>query len=164
MRGFATSSQVGIALLKAGLYPFALDTDMFQIVWKGENYTVYTDRLPELYIEKKVPLYCFEYKNDISIINYAMDRVNARRSPVVVYSGASPDMICFRICIMTDYAEDFLDHLDSYYIKIENAVDAFGQACEVAIRYLEEEMMSDCVEELTNPDPDSPWLKNKRNS
>ena len=164
MNGFTTSNQVGFALMKAGLSPFALDADMLQIVWQGENYTVFTDCLPELYIEKKVPLYCFEYKKDISIINYAMDRVNARRSPVVVYRGASEDMICFRICILTDYAEDFLDHLDSYYIKIENAVDAFGQACEVAVRYFEEEMMSDCVEELTNPDPDSPWIKNKRNS
>ena len=91
MSGFTTSNQVGIALISAGLSPVPLDIDMFQIERNGENYTVFTDRLPELYMEKTVPLHCFEYRDEISIITYAMDRVNTRRSPVVVYRDGLED-------------------------------------------------------------------------
>lgn len=62
MTGILSSKEVGLSLMVAGLSPFSLDTDMFQIVYMGENYLVHTDRLPEVYIEKRVPLDLFEYK------------------------------------------------------------------------------------------------------
>ena len=49
MNGILTSNEVGWALMQAGLSPFTLDTEMFQIVREGENYIIHTDRLPEIY-------------------------------------------------------------------------------------------------------------------
>ena len=48
MNGILTSNEVGWALMQAGLSPFTLDTEMFQIVREGENYIIHTDRLPEI--------------------------------------------------------------------------------------------------------------------
>ena len=67
MTGILSSKEVGFVLVRAGLSPFSLDTDVFQIVYMGENYLVHTDRLLEIYIEKKVPLdkgtcYCPTYR------------------------------------------------------------------------------------------------------
>ncbi len=81
MKGILSPKEVGFSLMRAGLSPFSLDTDMFQIVYMSENYLVHTDRLPEIYIEKKVPLDLFEYKRENWIVCFAMDRVNLRRTP-----------------------------------------------------------------------------------
>ena len=99
MNGILTSNEVGWALMQAGLSPFTLDTEMFQIVREGENYIIHTDRLPEIYIEKKVSLDQFEYKDENWIVCFAMDRVNLRRTPVVVYRAESSDTVTFRICL-----------------------------------------------------------------
>ena len=43
MTGIQSSKEIGFALMQAGLSPFSLDTDMFQIVHMGENYIVLTN-------------------------------------------------------------------------------------------------------------------------
>jgi hypothetical protein len=164
MSGTITTSFVGLALMKAGLSPFALDTDKFQVVWDGENYTVYTGRLPELYIEKTVPLYLFEYKNVDWFINLAMDRVNSRLSPVAVYRGLSDDTVSFRICLRLETVDNFFEGVSPYFEEIERALDAFGLSCEIVVRNFEEEATADFFDTFTNPDPDSPLLKNKTTS
>ena len=95
-------NEVGLALKLAGLYPFALDTRVFQIVYGGENYVVYAERLPEVYVEKTVPLDLFEYKRMDWVTYCAMDLVNAKRAPVVVYRQESRDTIKFRSVIRPD--------------------------------------------------------------
>ena len=164
MNGIMTSKEVGHALMQAGLSPFSLDADVFQIVHGGENYIVHTDRLPEIYIEKKVPLYYFEFKGENWIVCYAMDRINARRTPVVVFRAEATDTITFRICICPESVDAFAVILEGCFLRIEQAMDAFGQACEAAVREDEEEAMSDLMKDLADPAPDSPWLRRKTRS
>ena len=133
-----SSNQVGLALMGAGLSPVTLDTDLFQIVWNGENYLVHTDHLPEIYFQKEVPLYCFEYKSKDWIIYFAMDRVNLRRTPVVAFRGNAEDVVSFRICLQPESIDSIRDGLDLCFAQIERSIDAFGQACEIAVRDDEE--------------------------
>ena len=158
------SNEVGMALKLAGLSPFALDTRIFQIVHGGENYAVYADCLPDIYVEKTVPLDLFEYKRMDWITYCAMDLVNARRAPVVVYRHESRDTIKFRAVIRPDSAESFIKALDGCFFSIERAMDDFGMACEIVIRNDEKDAMSDMMEELSDPSADSPWLRGKTRS
>ena len=90
---------------------------MFQVVHEGENYAVHTDRLPEVYIEKRVPLYHFEFGGDSVIVCQAMDRGNVRRTPVVVFRAESTDPVTFRICIRPESVEAFTDILDECFLR-----------------------------------------------
>jgi hypothetical protein len=157
-------NEVGLALKLAGLSPFALDTRVFQIVHGGENYVVYTDRLPEIYVEKTVPLDLFEYKRMDWVTYCAMDLVNAKRLPVVVYRQESRDTIKFRAVIRPESADAFIKDLDGCFFSIERAMDDFGMACEIVIRNDEKDAMSDMMEELADPSADSPWLRGKTRS
>lgn len=127
------------ALMQARLSPFALDPDMYQIVWGGENYTVFADCPPMVYIEKTVPLDLFEYKHETWILYFAMDLVNLRRTPVVVYRGDHDDTLSFRICLPADVFDSFEENEDSVFMQIEQAIDAFGRACEIVVRIDNEE-------------------------
>ena len=134
MSGGMSAAQVGLALKMAGLSPSSLDIDMFRIVQDGENYFVYTDRLPEIYIEKVVQLECYDFKNDNWNTFLAMNLYNSRRTPVVAYRGCTDDTVSFRICIKPESFDDFQENLNSYFEQIGYAVNAFGQACEVVGR------------------------------
>ena len=130
----------------------------------GENYLVHTDRLPEIYIEKKVPLDLFEYKRENWIVCFAMDRVNLRRTPVVVFRAEAIDTVMFRICISPGSVEEFSDGLESYFTRIEQAINAFGQACEVAVREDDKDTMSELMEGLSDPSTASLWFHGKISS
>lgn len=164
MTGIQSSKEIGFALMQAGLSPFSLDTDMFQIVHMGENYIVHTDRLPEVYIEKRVPLDLFEYKRENWIVCFAMDRVNLRRTPVVAFRAEAMDTVTFRICTRPGSTEEFRAGLDSCFTRIEQAIDAFGQACEVGVRDDDKDTMSDLMEGLSDPSTASLWLHGKISS
>lgn len=164
MSEILSPNEVGLALKLAGLYPFALDTRTFQIVHRGENYAVYADCLPEIYVEKTVPLELFEYKRMEWVTYCAMDLVNAKRSSVVAYRQESRDTIKFRAVIRPESTESFIKALDGCIFRIERAMDDFGMACEVVIRNDEKGAMSDMMEELFDPSPDSPWLRGKTRS
>ena len=133
MSKIISSNQIGLALMNAGLYPFLLDTDMYQIVWDGGNYTVYTGSLPEVYIETTVMLDLFEYNKDLSILYSAIDKVNWRLSPVVAYR-VSDDTVSFRICLRPESEDAFLKDMNTYFERIGQAIDVFGQACYLATR------------------------------
>ena len=164
MSGILSSNEVGMALKLAGLYPFALDTRAFQIVHSGENYVIYTDHLPDIYVEKTVPLELFEYKRMDLVTYCAMDVVNAKRAPVVVYRQESRDTIKFRAVIRPESTKAFVEALDGCVFSIEQAMDDFGMACEIVIRNDEKDAMSDMMEELSDPSPDSPLLRGKTRS
>ena len=164
MSRILSSSEVGMALKLAGLSPFALDTRTFQIVHGGENYAVYADCLPEIYVEKTVPLDLFEYKRMDWVTYCAMDLVNAKRTPVVLYRQESRDTVKFRAAVRPESSETLIKVLDGCFLSIELAMDDFGMACEIVIRNDEKGAMSDIMEELSDPDFDSPWLRGKTRS
>ncbi len=153
-----------MALKLAGLSPFALDTRTFQIVHGGENYAVYADCLPEIYVEKTVPLDLFEYKRMDWVTYCAMDLVNAKRTPIALYRQESRDTIKFRAIVRPESSETFIKALDGCFLSIEQAMDDFGMACEIVIRNDEKGAMSDIMEELSDPAFDSPWLQGKTRS
>lgn len=161
-----TSNTIGLFLKQAGLSPCILDTDTFQIAWGGENYAVYTDQLPDIYLEKRVPLELFEYMQEDLIVCFAMDRINLRRNPVVAYRGAYEDSIFLRTCfrIEDDERENFKETISKCIIDIEQSIDAFGQACDVAVNASNKDDMSNLLSSLTNPEPDSPWILNQKQS
>ena len=164
MSGTISPKEVGMALKLAGLSPFALDTRTFQIVHGGENYAVYADCLPDIYVEKTVPLDLFEYKRMDWVTYCAMDLVNAIRAPVVVYRQESRDTIKFRAAVRPESTKAFIDALEGCVFQIEQAMDDFGMACEIVIRNDEKGAMSDLMEELSDPSFDSPWLRGKTRS
>ena len=164
MNGIESSNTVGWVLIQKGLSPFAVDADLFQIVWEGENYIVHTDRLPKVFIEKKVPLEYFEYKGENWIVSFAMDRVNMQRSMVTVFRGGYLDTLTFRYCLRPESEESLSESLEDCFLRIGQAVEAFGQACEAAVREDEQDAMSDLMRELADPSPDSPWLLRKSRS
>ena len=120
--------------MQAGLSPFSLSTDSFQIVYEGENYIVDTECLPEIFISKRVPLDLFEYKRQNNILLLAMDWVNLRRTPVIVFRGVYSDSLMFRYYLRPESVEVFSDNLQDCFVGIERAIDAFGHACEIMIR------------------------------
>lgn len=166
MSSVHTSNTVGLFLMQAGLSPRTLDTDMFQIVWGGENYTVYTDQLPDIYLEKRVPLELFEYMHEDLIVCFAMDKINLRRNPVVAYRGPYEDSIFLRTSfrIEDDENEDFKKTISKCFIDLERSIDAFGQACDVAVSSSNEDDMANLLTSLTDPEPDSPWILNQKQS
>lgn len=150
MMGIQSSNAIGWTLMQAGLSPISLDTEMFQIVWDGENYTVHTDRLPDIFIEKVVPLDYFEYKKKDWIIWLAMDRVNIRRTPVVVFRGETDDVVTFRINLSPESAESFAKRLSNCFVVIEQAIEAFGHACEMLVQYFGNVRVEDNNKEETD--------------
>lgn len=164
MNGIRSSNEVGWVLMQEGLSPFALDADVFQIVHGGENYSVLTDRLPHVFIEKRVPLDLFEYRGENWIVSFAMDRVNRQPTMVTVFRGDSFDTVTFRYCLRPESTESLAESLACCFTRIGQAVDAFGQACEAAIREDEKDAMSDIMKDLADPSPDSPWLCKKPRS
>lgn len=134
MSEIRSSNEVGWALMQEGLSPFALDVDLFQIVWKGENYLVHTDHLPHVFIEKRVPLELFEYKREDWIIYFAMDRLNMLRTPVSIFRGDAMDTVTFRSCLFPSGEESLSHELVHGMVLIERGIERFGHACEVAVR------------------------------
>ena len=134
MRCPIISNEIGFALMQAGLSPFSLSTDSFQIVYEGENFIVDTEYLPEIFIAKRVPLDFFEYKRQNDILVQAMDWVNLRRTPVVVFRGIYSDSLMFRYYLKPESVEVFSENLQDCFVEIERAIDAFGHACEIMIR------------------------------
>ena len=161
-----TSNSVGLFLMQAGLSPRTLDIDMFQIVWGRENYTVYTDQLPDLYLEKRVPLELFEYMHEDLIVCFAMDKINLRRNPVVAYRGPYEDSIFLRTSFRIEDSENdvFKKAISKCFIDLERSIDAFGQACDVAVSSSNEDDMANLLTSLKDPDPDSPWILNQKQS
>ena len=160
-----TSNGVGMALIQAGMSPFTADVDTFQIVWEGENYFVHTDRLPFVFVEKRVPLDLFEYKHENWIVSFAMDRVNMLMTPLTVFRGNALDTVTFRACLLPSCEEELSrEDIVCGLEEIGRGIEQFGQACEVAVREDDENELQGLTESLSDPDPDSPWIRGKMRS
>lgn len=164
MNGIVSSNAVGMALMQAGLSPFTLDVDSFQIVWEGENYVVHTDRLPFVFVEKRVPLDLFEYKHENWIVSFAMDRVNMLRAPLTVFRGDAFDTVTFRVCLLPSCEEELQSILVQGMEGIEKGIEQFGQACDVAVREDAESELKGLTESLSDPSPENPWIRGKMRS
>lgn len=164
MNGIVSSNAVGMALMQSGLSPFTLDVDTFQIVWEGENYVVHTDRLPLVFVEKRVPLDLFEYKHENWIVSFAMDRVNMLRTPLAVFRGDVFDTVTFRVCLSPSCEEELHGELAKGLEEINRGIEQFGQACDVAVREDAESELQGLTESLSDPGPDNPWTRGKMRS
>lgn len=155
-----SAQDIGLALQAASLHPFVKDVNLYGIQNGGDDYEVFTGRLPEVYIRKQVPMEFFEFREHPWILACAMNRVNAQYSPVSVW--ANSDMVSFILCIEPGSFEAFSERLPQWLSYIEQAVDQLGQACEVIIREDEEDDLSRVNKQLSDPTPDSPWLHGQK--
>jgi hypothetical protein len=129
-----SSREVCWFFLQAKLSPFMLGTYRYQIVYEGDNYIVDTEFLPEIFIEKIVPLYFFEYRGEDRILSRAMDLTNIRRTPGVVFRVLSSDTVTFRCYLNPGSAEALPESFDNGTLEIGRAIGAFGRACYTAIK------------------------------
>ena len=155
-----SAQDIGIALQAAGLHPVVKDVNLYGIQNGGNDYEVFTGRLPEVYIRKQVPLDLFEFQEHSWILATAMNRVNSQFTPVRVSAGYDTVYLC--LCVEPGSFESFSERLPQWLSYIEQAVDQLGQACEVALREDEQDDLSRLNKQLSDPTPDSPWLRGQK--
>lgn len=155
-----SAQDIGLVLQTAGLHPFVKNVNLYGIQNGGDDYEVFTGQLPEVYIRKLVPMDYFDFREKPWILAAAMNRINNQYSPVRV--TAANDIISLTLCIEPGSFESFSERLPQWLSYIEQAVDQLGQACEVIIREDEEDDLSRVNKQLSDPTPDSPWLRGQK--
>lgn len=164
MTGIQSSNEVGAALMRGGLQVSVLDTDVFQAIWQGDRYAVYTDCLPDICIEKTLPMDSFHYRDEEWIALFAIEKVNRQRTPVTVIRSDELETVTFRYCFCPETADSLIRKLCWCFLQIDRAIESFGHACEAAIEQAGRETMEDLMEGLLDLTPDSPWIQGKMRS
>ena len=164
MTGIQSSNEVGAALMRGGLQVSVLDTDVFQAIWQGDRYAVYTDCLPDICIEKTLPMDSFHYRDEEWIALFAIEKVNRQRTPVTVIRSDELETVTFRYCFCPETADSLIRKLCWCFLQIDRAIESFGHACEAAIKQAGRETMEDLMEGLLDLTPDSPWIQGKMRS
>lgn len=154
-----TAKDIGIALHQKELHPYVKDMNLYGIYSDGEEYEVFTERLPEVYIRKQVPTETYEFEEHPLVLACAMNRVNALDSPVRVW--ADSEQVTFALFIEPASFESFQAGLPRWLACLEQATDQLGQACEILLRY-EPDDLEVIEKQLTDPTPDSPWLQGQK--
>lgn len=159
-----TSDEIGIALMSGHFSPVVDEVNWFRITHELEDYRLYVGRLPDVYLEKKVPTECFEYERNTWMLYFAMDMVNEQMSPVKVFMGRDDDNVTFRMTITPGFSEELLEDLPLCMGRIEQTVSELGHACTVVVRENGEREAHELMEALSDPSPENPWIQGKTTS
>ena len=151
---------IGIALQQKNLRPYVKDLNTYGIYSEGEEYEVFTERLPEVHFRKLVPTQTYEFQENPWILACAMNRVNALDSPVRVWADSAK--VTFTLCAEPASFADFQAGLQRWLACLEQAADQLGQACEVLLREDGQHDLEAVTEQLCNPSQDSPWLQGQK--
>lgn len=151
---------IGIALQQKGLLPYVKDLNIYGIYSEGEEYEVFTERLPEVYLRKRVPTETYVFQERPWLLACAMNRINALDSPVRVW--ADSEKVTFTLYIEPTSFGAFQAGLPRWLAFLELAADQLGQACEVLLREDEQHDLEAVTEQLCNPSQDSPWLRGQK--
>ena len=155
-----TAQDIGLALQVEGFHPFVKDIDLYGIQNGGDDYVVYTGQLPDIYIRKRVSTDFFEYQEHPWLLAVAANRVNSRYTPVRI--TVEYDMVSLTLCVEPTSLESFSKRLPQWLARIEQAVDQLGQACDLVLREAAQDDLAEVSNQLSNPTPDSPWLKGQK--
>lgn len=156
-----TIDEIGFALHLKHFMPHVEDVDWFRISSEDEEYHVYVGRLPEVFVEKRVPTGQFEYKKEFFLLYPAMDMVNSRMSRAKVFMGNDEETLVFRVGISPEDSERFLEGLGHCMTALETAVSEMGHACCVMVEQNEKHEAEEMVEDLQDPFPDNPRTDRK---
>ena len=154
-----SSQDIGLALQAADLHPYVKGINHFGIYRGGDDYEVFTERLPEIYIRKTVSVDLFDWRDDKRILACVVNVFNAKPFPVRAVIGY--DTMAFVLNTETVSEEHFSARIMPWLDQIEESLDLFGQCCAMVVRDWEQDNLDKMKHELSNPNLDSPWLKGK---
>ena len=161
MESLLTIDEIGFSLHLEHLSPYIEDVDWFKIEKEGDEYHVYVGRLPEVFVEKRVPAGRFEYRNETYLLLFAIDMVNSQMSRVKVFFGDTEDTLVFRVGISPETSRKFLDGVGHCMTAIERTVSELGHACSLMVEHNEKRKAEEMMEKLRDASPDNPWLNRK---
>lgn len=157
-----SSQDIGLALQAADLQPYVKGINHFGIYRGGDDYEVFTERLPEIYIRKTVSVDLFDWRDNKGILACAVNVFNAKPFPVRAVIGY--DTMAFVLNTETVSEDHFSARIIPWLDQIEESLDLFGQCCAMVVRDWEKDNLDKMKHELSNPNLDSPWLKGQKAS
>ena len=157
-----TTQTIGLALQKSGLRPYVKGVNLYGIQRGGDDYEVFTERLPEIYIRKTVSVDLFDWRDNKGILACAVNVFNAKPFPVRAVIGY--DTMAFVLNTETVSEDHFSARIIPWLDQIEESLDLFGQCCAMVVRDWEQDNLDKMKHELSNPNLDSPWLKGQKAS
>ena len=157
-----SSQDIGLALQAADLHPYVKDINHFGIYRGGDDYEVFTDCLPEIYILKTVSQDLFDWREDEQALDCVITTFNAKLFPVRAFCGY--DTIVFVLNTEVVSEEHFSARIMSWLDQIEESLDLFGQCCDMVVHDWENDDLDKLSQQLTDPDTDNPWLKGQKTS
>lgn len=155
-----TTQTIGLALQASGLHPYVKDINRFGIHHGGDDYEVFTERLPEIYIRKTVSSDLFDWRENKGILTCTVNVFNAKPFPVRAVIGY--DTMAFVLNTETVSEDHFSARIIPWLDQIEESLDLFGQCCATIVRDWEKDDLYKVAEQLSNPDSDNPWLKEQK--
>lgn len=157
-----TTQTIGLALQAAGLHPYVKSINRYGIYRGGDDYEVFTDRLPEIYILKTVSQDLFDWREDEQALDCAINTFNAKLFPVRAFCGY--DTIVFVLNTEVDSADYFSARIMPWLDQIEESLDLFGQCCAMVVHDWEQDDLNELTKQLSDPSFDNPWLKGQKTS
>ncbi len=155
-----TTQTIGLALQASGLHPYVKDINRFGIHRGGDDYEVFTERLPEIYIRKTVSVDLFDWRENKGILACAVNVFNAKPFPVRAVIGY--DTMAFVLNTETVSEDHFSARIIPWLDQIEESLDLFGQCCAMVVRDWEKDDLNELSRQLSDPDSDNPWLKGQK--
>lgn len=144
-----TTQTIGLALQASGLHPYVEEVNVYGIQRGGDDYEVFTEQLPEIYIRKTVSVDLFDWRENKGILACATNLFNAQPFPVRAIIGY--DTMAFVLNVEVVSYEYFSERIMHWLNLIEQAIDQFGQACAAVVRDWDQEALKTMEQELSNP-------------
>ena len=157
---YLTSQAIGQALQAIGLHPYVKDLSVYGI-YRGENdYEVFTERLPEIYIQKTISHDLFYWRDDKWILLCAMNQFNSKPFPVRAVLGH--DTVVFALTIEIVSIKHFSERIAVWLAQIDEAFDLFEQICTNVALDREHDDLYNVKAQLS--DSDNPRIKEQNSS
>lgn len=155
-----SSQDIGMVFHTLGLHPYIKQINCYGIHRGGDDYEVFTERLPEIYIRKTVSVDLFDWRDNKGILACAVNVFNAKPFPVRAVIGY--DTIAFVLNTETVSEEHFSARIMSWLDQIEESLDLFGQCCAMVVRDWEKDNLNELTKQPSDSSFDNPWLKGQK--
>ena len=157
-----TTQTIGLALQAADLHPYVKGINCYGIHRVGDDYEVFTERLPEIYIRKIVSVDLFDWRDNKGILACAMNVFNAKPFPVRAVIGY--ETIAFMLNTEMVSEEHFSARIIPWLDQIEEALGLFGQCCAMVVRDWEKDDLDKLTKQVSDTNTDNPWPKGHKAS
>ena len=157
-----TTQTIGLALQEAGLHPYIKGINCCGIHRGGDDYEVFTERLPVIYIRKTVSVDLFDWRDNKGILACAVNVFNAKPFPVRAVIGY--DTIAFMLNTEMVSEEHFSARIIPWLDQIEEALGLFGLCCAMVVRDWEKDDLDKLTKQVSDTNTHNPWLKGQKTS